>query len=136
MATSIDPEFRLIVSPLLDDSTQRIGTTLRLETIKVFANFQYELSVRETEDPPHLHLKVLGLKTPALSLPSTGHAQFTREYAGLQGKIEVTVEGLEGKAATVTLNVLPDRVRILRPPKGSFLEVVTTDHSGTEAEGS
>ncbi len=135
MTNSIDPEYRLIVSPLFDDATRKSGTLLRLETFKVFASFQYELSVKETEDPPRLHLKVLGLKTPPLSLPATGHAQFSREYARLQGEIEVTVEGLEGKTATVRLNVLPNLVQVLRQPKGTFLEVKTTTQSGTEAEG-
>ncbi len=134
MTHTNEPEYRLIVSPLVDETSRKQGVVVRLETSKVFASFQYDLSVKETADPPRLHLKVLGLKTPQLSLPATGHAQFSREYTNLLGEIEVSVEGIEGKTATVALHVHPDRIDILRHPKGSFLTVITTDSSGTHAD--
>lgn len=135
MAQPHDPEYRLFVAPLFDDATRRVGTAIRLETSKVFASFQYELSVKETEDPPRLHLKVLGLKTPPLSLPATGHAQFAREYENLSGEIEVTVEGIEGKQGTVRLLVSSHDVQILHQPKAAFLEVITTQQSSTNTSG-
>jgi len=135
MAHSIEPEYRLYVTPRFDEATQKDGIALRLETAKVFASFQYDLSVKETEDPPRLHLKVLGLKTPPLSLPATGHARFSREYEKLKGEVEVTVEGIEGKTATVLLKIVPNRIQVVRHPKGSFLQVITTDHPDTASEG-
>ncbi len=135
MAHPNDPEYRLYVAPLSDEMTHKVGTAIRLETSKVFASFQYELSVRETEDPPRLHLKVLGLKTPPLSLPATGHAHFSREYENLSGEIEVTVEGIEGKQAVARVKVLANQVQILQRPKGSWLEVVAAEHPPTNTSG-
>jgi hypothetical protein len=134
MPHSSDPEYRLFIIPFIDESSAKRVTSVRLETFKSFASFRYDLSVRENAEANKIKLKVLGLKTPPLSLPATGHAVFTQEYGSLHGDIEITVEGIDGKSATVHVRISTKGVKIIQHPKGTFLEVIAGSAVGTESQ--
>ena len=72
-----------------------------------------------------LAYRVLGLKTPHLSLPATGHAQFMREYDNLKGTYEVIIEGLDGKTNSFSVRIAPQQVRLVSAPSQSFITVCT-----------
>ncbi|HEX9006591.1 MAG TPA: hypothetical protein VF889_04820 [Bacteroidota bacterium] len=123
--THAGPEYRLLIAPRFNELGQKHTTIVELETVKTFASFQYELSVRETITNRSVHLKVLGLRTPHLSLPATGHARFTREFDDLKGVYNVTVEGLDGRTNTFQVRITQSQVKVLDAPASPFIELVT-----------
>lgn len=118
-------EYRLLITPQYNERGQKYTTLFVLETVKFFASFRYDLSVEETVDKKTIKYRVLGLKTPHLSLPATGHAQFMREYDNLKGTYEVVVEGLDGKSNTFSVRIAPQQVRLMSTPSQSFISVCT-----------
>lgn len=116
-------EYRILVTPQLNELRQIHTTLFLIETTKYFASFQYELSVSEQRTGRNIRYKVLGLKAPQLSLPAAGHAQFRREYEDLQGTYQVTIEGLDKRECTFTVSINSDKVRVTRAPAGGFVEV-------------
>ena len=118
-------EYRLLITPQFNERGQKFTTLFLLETVKSFASFRYELSVEETLDKKTIRYKVLGLKTPQLSLPATGHAQFSREYENLKGTYEVVIEGLDGKSNTFSVRIAAQQVRLMSSPSQSFISVCT-----------
>jgi hypothetical protein len=90
----------------------------------VFASFRYELSVKETAKGKHLHYKILGLKAPQLDLPSSGTAQFAREYDAFKGKYEITVASLDGTENVFEVSMTQKQRKILKSPKTPFIELV------------
>jgi len=118
-------EYRLLVTPGWNDRLQVPTTVVVLETVQTFASFRYALSVKEERGERSLLYRITGLKAPDLSLPGTGEAQYTREYEDLIGTIEITVQGLDGERTTCTLRITPERVHVLRAPRGTHLAVLT-----------
>ena len=118
------PEYRLVVAPRFDEREQKYKTLVLLETAKLFASFRYDLSVKEERGPQHLRYTVLGLKTPQLSLPTAGHAQFSRTYADLHGTFEISVRGLDGNVNTFSVHIRPERVELLKAPPKRFVEFI------------
>jgi hypothetical protein len=125
-------DYRLLIAPRFNDLAQKYTTVVQLETVKTFASFQYELSVRETVTKGSMHFKVLGLRTPQLSLPATGHARYEREYEDLKGTYSVTVEGLDGKANTFQVRIARNQVKVLGAPGNAFIDVITDQVSWSE----
>jgi len=117
------PEYRLTVTPHLNERRQLPTTLVLLETVQYFATFRYELSVDLRRDGHDLTLTVRGLQAPDLSLPAPGHARYLREFDDLHGTVTVTVRGLDGRSGSVTLRIAPQRVRIITPPADEFLTV-------------
>jgi hypothetical protein len=118
-------EYRLLITPQFNERGQKYTTLFLLETVKSFASFRYDLSVEETLDKKTIRYRVLGLKTPHLSLPSPGHAQFMREYDNLKGTYDVVIEGLDGKTNSFSIRIAPQQVRLMSPPTQSFISVCT-----------
>jgi hypothetical protein len=117
-------EYRLIVSLHANERLQKTTTLIRIETIKPFTNFQYDLSVHEIHNKRTLSYKIRGLKTPQLDLPSTGPAQFTREYVGLRGKYHIIVEGLDGTRSECDVSITRTQLKLVKSPKTSFIEFI------------
>jgi hypothetical protein len=120
-----DSEYRLLITPQFNERGQKYTTLFLLETVKSFASFRYDLSVEETVDKKTIKYRVLGLKTPQLSLPATGHAQFMREYDNLKGTYQVVIEGLDGKVNSFSVRIAPQQVRLVSTPSQSFIRICT-----------
>jgi len=127
-------EYRLVIAPSFDEREQKYKTLVRLETTKLFANFRYELSVKEERAARQIRYTVLGLKAPQLSLPAAGNAQFSRIYEDLKGVYEVSVQGLDGNVNTFSVRIRPDNVELLKSPTKSFIQVAirSEDHTPTK----
>ena len=121
----IEPEYRLLIVPRVSERTQRPTTLVVLETTKAFATFRYELSVKATAGPSSLHLTVLGFRTPHLSLPSSGPARFEQEYEDLSGPLEVSIQGIDGRTTSFSLEISPGHVNLLKKPRASFVAIDT-----------
>jgi hypothetical protein len=124
------PDYHLTVTPHLNERTYQPVTLFVLETAQSFAAFRYELTVEEEFEKKNMTFRILGLKTPSLSLPSSGKARFVREHSGLKGTYTITVVGLDGTPATCSLKISEKRVEILeRPSASSLLLRVNTNQS-------
>src|SRR3990172_8668266 len=98
-------EYRLFIMLQFLEREQRYTTMFVLQTTRVFSSFQYEISVKERLEGKAIHFKILGLRTPRLSLPAFGHARFSTEYEGLRGTYMVHVEGLDGTVNSFTVKI-------------------------------
>jgi hypothetical protein len=117
------PEFRLAVSPAVNERTGKPTTLVVLQTTKSFSTFRYALAVDDRPADGALLLKVLGLRTPSLDLPSTGPAEFRKEYDRLAGDVSFVVEGLDGSRSSVGARITPGRVVLTVPVSGRALEI-------------
>src|SRR5512143_49964 len=107
-------DYRLLITPHVNDRTDRTTTLVVLETAQSFASFRYDLSVEETLAGRNLTYRVLGLRAPSLTLPSAGHAVYSREYDGLKGTYSVIVIGLDGVPVQCTVKIGPGKVDLLK----------------------
>ena len=124
-STPQETEYRLLITPHLNERRQEPTTLVVLETTKSFATFRYELSVEERVAGKSLSFKILGLKAPQLSLPSAGHAEFVKEYDGLNGTYEISIEGLDGTVTSFTLRISPTHVHVLKSAPQRAVELIT-----------
>jgi hypothetical protein len=124
-------EFRLLITSRFHEREQRHKTRILLETTKVFASFQYELSVQSTREDRTLRYKILGLSAPSLSLPASGPARFEREYDDLHGTTDIVIERLDGSTNTFSVDIAPGTVRVLHQPKDAFVEIVVDEQLRT-----
>jgi len=116
--------YRLMVSSVVDDHERKHKTRFVLETSQAFASFVYDLSVQEQLEGNHLRLKVLGLKPPQLSIPSSGRAKFERDYEGLAGTFDVTIESIDGNTDTFKLYISTGTIELVKAPKNTFTELI------------
>jgi len=123
----VSPEYRLLIAPHFDERKQRYTTRVALETVKTFASFRYDLTVKEQIDDGTISYTIVGLNAPQLSLPGAGTARYSKEYDGLSGSYHVSVKGLDGKVSTVDVRVRPTDVKIIKPPAGRLIDVVTDE---------
>jgi hypothetical protein len=118
-------EYRLSITPQFNLREQKYKTLVLLETTTFFSSFRYELLVKETMDRNSntITYAIHGLKTPQLSLPAAGHAQFVREYEDLHGTYTIVVRGLDGTANSFSVRISPKKVWILQSPTKRFVDM-------------
>jgi hypothetical protein len=121
-----DIEYRCSISLRASERLQRTITLITIETTKPFANFRYELSVREEVEGRKLRFTILGLKTPQLDLPSSGPAQFVNEYENLTGKYHIEVKGLDRAVSECEVRITEKQVKLIKSPESSFIEFVVS----------
>lgn len=117
-------EYRLTLSPHMNERQQIPTVLVTIETTKAFASFRYDLSVQEEIHGREIRYTILGLKAPQLSLPASGTAQFVQEYENLRGKRTIVVESLDGTTNEFTINITQKQIKVLKSPKTPFIEVV------------
>jgi hypothetical protein len=117
-------EYRLFIMPQFNEREQRFTTMFVLQTTKFFSSFQYEISMKERVEGKAVHFKILGLRTPQLSLPAFGHAHFTKEYEGLRGTYMIHVEGLDGTVNSFTVRITQKKIVLVKAPPRRFVDVV------------
>lgn len=122
--TKTEFEYRLTISPHVNERQQIPTVLVTIETTKAFASFRYELSVQEKRNGKEVRYTILGLKAPQLSLPASGTAQFVQEYDNLKGKYTIVVESLDGTANEFTVNITQKQIKVLTSPKTPFIEVL------------
>ena len=113
-----DAEYRLQITPYIDERTRRPSTLVVLRTTKSFASFRYALDVDAEFDGDTLRLNVLGLKAPDLDLPAAGPAEFRQDYEGMSGDCRIVVRGLDGSSTAIAVRVTPQSVTLVGPVTG------------------
>ena len=116
-------EYRLFVLPSFNEVTKKYSTVFRLETIKEFSNFSYEIAVEEMIVGSSIRWKIHGLRSPGISLPSTGPAAFTKKHNNLSGMYEFTLTKLDGAENTFTFHIHDGEVSLVKSPRQKFLEI-------------
>lgn len=118
-------EYRLFIVPTYDEVSKKWSTLFRLETVQEFSAFQYEIAVEEKVAERRIEWRVRGLRSPAISLPHSGPALFTRKYNKLRGKYNLIIRGLDGMENEFTVDIGGRKVSLLKSPKEKFLEILT-----------
>jgi hypothetical protein len=113
-----DAEYRLQITPYINERTSRTSTLVTLSTIKSFASFRYALDVDAEFDGDTLRLCVLGLKTPDPDLPAAGPAEFKQDYEEMSGDCRIVVKGLDGSSTAIAVRVTPQSVTLMGPVTG------------------
>lgn len=117
------PDYRLHLTRMINERTHQPSTLVVLQTTKAFASFRYGLTVEEHLEKGALHLTVMGLEAPSLSLPGAGPAEFRKEYENLSGDIRIIVTGLDGSRSSVDARISAESVTLRAPIAGRSLEV-------------
>jgi hypothetical protein len=103
----------------------------RLETVKEFSNFSYAIAVEEQMTEDAIIWKVHGLRAPEISLPAVGPATYEKQYENLRGVYSFTVMKLDGVENTFTLDIVDEKVSVIKTPRHRFLEILTPAHAMT-----
>ena len=119
-------EYRLFILPSFSQATKKPSRLFRLETVKEFANFTYEIAADEMIVGNSIVWKIRGLRSPEISLPASGPARFTKMYDSLKGVYEFTITKLDGGENTFTINFLDRSTSVIKAPKQKFIEIITS----------
>ncbi len=119
-----DIEYRLLITPQFDERRQVETMFFRLETTRSFATFQYELSVKEEVSPSSINYTILGLKTPRLDLPASGHAHFERSYDTFNGRYDLTIKGIDGRVNTFQVKINSSGATVAKAPPHPFVSII------------
>jgi hypothetical protein len=126
-------EYRLLISRFHSEAGSKQGVVFRLETVKEFSNFSYAIAVEEQLRGNTIIWKIHGLRSPAISLPATGPATFVKKYEELKGSYLFTITKLDGAENTFALDILDQKVSVVRAPKQKFLEILSSVEELTPA---
>lgn len=126
-------EYRLFILPSFSQATKKPATLFRIETVKEFANFTYEIAADEKIVGNSIVWKIRGLRSPEISLPATGPAAFSKMYENLRGVYEFAVTKLDGVENSFTINFQDQRISIIKSPKQKFIEIHTSTDELTSA---
>lgn len=128
-------EYRLFILPSFSQATKKPATLFRIETVKEFANFTYEIAVDEKVLGNTIAWKIRGLRSPDISLPATGPATFSKIHENLRGVYQFVVTKLDGVENSFTMNFHDRTISIIKAPKQKFIEIHTsTDELTTASE--
>ena len=119
-------EYRLFVFPSYKEVTRKATTTFRLQTTEQFSNFSYEIVVKDKVEEKKLSWSIHGLRSPAVSLPSSGPAIFKKEYENLKGVHDFIITKLDGEENVFSLSLAENKIAILKSPKRPFVDIVTS----------
>ena len=117
-------EYQLFVFPSYKEVRRKATTTFRLQTTEQFSNFSYEIVVKDKVEEKKISWSIHGLRSPAVSLPSSGTAIFKKEYENLKGVHDFIITKLDGEENAFTLSLAENKVAILKSPKKPFVDIV------------
>jgi hypothetical protein len=126
-------EYRLSIFPSHGEVPMKRAMVFRLETVKEFSNFSYAIAVEEQMTGDAIIWKVHGLRAPEISLPAVGPATYDKQYQNLRGVYSFTVMKLDGVENTFTLEIVDEKVSVIKMPRHRFLEILTPAHAMTTA---
>jgi hypothetical protein len=117
-------EYLLTVSPSYDEIKNKYFTLIRLQTVKEFTNFKYELAVEEESEKYKIRYKLLGINTPKLLIPGGGPAVYERTYQQLTGEYKIEIVNLDGEINFFKIKLLKNKILLLREQQKSFIDIL------------
>lgn len=117
-------EYLLTVFQKYDEIKNKYFTLIRLQTVKEFTNFKYELAVEEEVEKYKIRYKLLGINTPKLLIPGGGAAVFERTYEQLTGEYEIEVVNLDGETNFFKIKFLKNKILLFKEQQKSFIDIL------------
>ncbi len=121
-------EYRLLVTPQLDEQLQEVKLVITIRTIKEFTNFQYELVVTDTLAGDTLSFNIVGLRAPKTNVPRIGFAFYTKAFDNPVKIKKIVVKKMDKKENIFTLRISNEKAVVKSSPEDAFIEIIT-EHS-------
>ncbi|HTY37117.1 MAG TPA: hypothetical protein VMH23_08385 [Bacteroidota bacterium] len=117
------PEYTLHVFHHFDDRVRKMLQVFLVRTVKEFTNFNYEILLDMAVVERTIQLKILGLRTTALTMPGTGPAQGRKDFSDLSGSYQLSIVKLDGEANVFAIDLSPGKITITGSPESPFITV-------------
>jgi hypothetical protein len=119
-------EYRVLIIPTFDETLKKAGTLFLIETVKQFSNFNYEVVVEDHRLDDTTIWSLHGLRTPELSMPSFGAAQFRKVYFDVKGRHNFILRKIDGEENLFTVKISSSSVAVLSQPEHLFASLYTS----------
>jgi hypothetical protein len=116
-----EPEYVLRIFHHFDERTNVREVVFQIETVKIFTHFDYEVLLEDSIKGKTIELRILGIHTPTMLMPSTGPARGRRGYVGLKGTFTVRVIKLNGASTELAVRLSADSIELVEPVPTSFV---------------
>ncbi|TSA16305.1 hypothetical protein D4R75_13645 [bacterium] len=116
-----DPEFSLHVFHHFDERVRKVLQVFLVQTTKEFTSFSYEILLDVAVQHKAIQLKILGLQTTPLLMPSIGPARGRRDFTDLAGSYVLNIMKLDGEMNEFQLDVTPSNLVIKGAPAAPFI---------------
>lgn len=118
-------EYRLLITPQIDERTKRVQTYMAVRTMQEFTNFRYDLVVDHKVEGAVLRFDIQGLRAPRMTMPGFGPAVFETKANHLKGKFNVVVHKLDKETNLFRVRISDREVVVEQRPDKPFIEIVT-----------
>ena len=115
------PEYSLHVFRHFDERVRKDLQVFLVQTTKEFTSFNYEILLDVAVQDRAIHLKILGLQTTSLLMPSVGPARGRRDFTDLAGSYVLKIKKLDGEMNEFQLDVSPSKLDIKGAPASPFI---------------
>lgn len=115
--------YNLHIFTQYDDTLKKNFIVFRIETVKEFENYVYEIDVNFFQRGNELIFRMRGLKPIKIYLPGGGRAFYEKKIECLQGNFKVEIIGINKKVNSFEININDDLVKIITYPRDSFLNI-------------
>jgi len=116
-----DPEYSLHVFHHFDERVRKVLQVFLVQTTKEFTSFSYEILLDVAVQHKAIQLKILGLQTTPLLMPSIGPARGRRDFTDLAGSYVLNIMKLDGEMNEFQLDVTPSNLVIKGAPVAPFI---------------
>lgn len=108
----------------LDEAAGTTYTVFTLATVRQFRQFRYEIQLEHQIDPAarKITLTILGVRAPAVMMPSSGSAATEVAFADLAGSYSVEIIGAR-RSGSFGIEVNSRSIRLSDPPDEQFVSV-------------
>jgi hypothetical protein len=117
------PEYSLHVFHHFDERLRKVLQVFLVETVKEFTSFNYEILLDVALQERIIQLKILGLRTTALTMPGVGPAQGRKDFTDLSGTYQLHVIKLDGETNEFQVDISPSSIIITGSPATPFITV-------------
>lgn len=115
--------YNLHIFSQYDETLNKKYVVFRIETVKEFENYKYEIDVNFFQRGNQLIFRMRGLKQTKVYLPGGGKAFFEKKIENLQGNFKIEIIGINKKVNSFEINIHGDLIKIISYPKDSFLNI-------------
>lgn len=117
-------EYRLLVEHVHDETLKKDGVLFHLETTTLFANFSYQIDVKDTVEKATIIWYLHGLRPPSMNMPESGVAQFSKVYFDVPKKMTFTLVKKGNVRASTDLVFSKSSITASKA-KDNFLKIYT-----------
>jgi hypothetical protein len=116
-----EPEYSLHVFHHYDERVRRTVQVFLVQTVKEFTSFNYEILLDIIVQDREIRMKILGLRTTALTMPGVGPARGRRDFTDLSGSYQLRIAKLDGETNEFQVEVSASTISIKGSPPSPFI---------------